>query len=123
MINQNAEKQATTVMTTRNKATREPELFRDIVCRWLKVKNLEEDWKRYTAFRTWEKISDDRLRKHTIPSRMVGKSLEVLVDSPPFHFELKNYRRRELLEKLKKANDMVEISDINFTCYRPKSLF
>ncbi len=97
---------------------KEPESVCDIMARWLKKQNFGGEQKRYVAFQSWEQISDECLKKHTRPFRFTGRSLEILVDSAPFCFELKNFRKRELLEKLKTVSGDLEISEISFICQR-----
>ncbi len=101
-----------------SKTKGEPELLRNILQRWLESQHLELEWKKYEAFHLWNQIADERLKKHTKPWRLVGNSLEILVDSAPYHFELRSFRKKELLEKLKRTKAKIEISDLCFICSR-----
>lgn len=97
----------------------EPEPLKSILYRWLKKNhNIEKEWQKYQIFGRWNQIIDDRIRKHTKPFQFNSQILTILVDSAPYHFELNNFRRKNLLQKLQQINLEIPIRDICFICKR-----
>ena len=93
----------------------DPEPLKLIVDRWLKKSGLDSGLKKYKVFSAWDQIADDLLKKHTYPIRYVRQVLDISVDSPSFYFELMNFRKRELLEKIQGVSSLY-IKDIHFIC-------
>ena len=100
-------------MPARPRNKTKPEIISSIVKRWLKQSGLDSNWQKYKVFSTWNSIIDDDLREHTRPLRFMHYVLEINVDSPTYCFELTNFQRARLLEKLQENCD-IYVKDIRF---------
>ena len=98
---------------SRSRDKGEPEIIARIVERWLKQSGLDSDWQKYKVFAVWNTIIDDAVREHTRPRRFMRQVLEITVDSPTYRFELANFHRSLLLQKLQEQCD-IYVRDIRF---------
>lgn len=102
---------------TKMRRKSQPEPIQNILRRWMQQHhNMEKEWQKYQIFRHWNQIVDERTRKHTKPWRFQGQVLEVMVDSAPYYFELSNFRKQSLLQKLQQTMLEIPIRNLCFIC-------
>ena len=100
-------------MTLRPRNKSKPEIISSIVEKWLRQSGLDSDWQKYKVFAVWNNVIDETVREHTRPLRFIRQVLEVTVDSPTYHFELANFQRPLLLQKIQEQCD-IYVRDIRF---------
>ena len=94
----------------------EPEPIEMIIKRWFVQSGLDKDFKKYKVFAAWNQSIDDvKVKEHVYPIRFVAHVLEIGVDSPIYHFELVNFQKKNLLEKVQQ-NCEIYVKDIRFIC-------
>ena len=93
----------------------DPELLRDVLQRWLHQVGLDNVWTSLKIREAWDRVVDEKLRRHVQLTGFQQNILEITVDSSVYYFELVNFRKAALLTLLRQNID-VEIKDIHFVC-------
>lgn len=86
---------------------------------WMHQVGLDSSWEKFRIIAIWNQVAEDKVLKHTKPLRFHTNVLEISVDSPAIYFELVNFKKRFLVEKLRKncLDDLgIFIEDIRFIC-------
>lgn len=95
---------------------KEPEDIGSILKRWMQKFRLDIGWKQFKVFSVWEQITNEDIHRHTKPVSFHNQILDVLVDSPVYGFELRNFRKMSLLKKLQENCTEIYVKDIRFIC-------
>ena len=102
--------------------SREPEILGEVLKKWLKRTGLDS-WKKYKAFSVWNQAiqDDENLIKHTFPNRFSSSTLEIIVDSPVYYYELIHFHKPTLLKKVQEiGEEKIYIKNIRFIFKEPE---
>lgn len=96
--------------------SKDPERLEEIVKRWLNHSGLDIGWQKYKVFAAWKQTIEDEedYKRHTSPLRFRSQILEITVNSSGSYYELANFHKKRLLEKLQALSTEIYIKDLRF---------
>jgi len=91
-----------------------PEKVSDVLTRMLKTTALGHDFEHIEIYSNWRSAVGNEIARHTRIAGLKGNKLLVEVDSSPWLYELRCFRKKQLIEQLGKSLKKTKILDIEF---------
>ena len=92
----------------------QPERLSDVLGRLIKSSALGHDFEHMEIYSVWRRVVDGEVVRHTRVVGVKANKLIIEVDSSPWLYELSNFRKRGLLDDLKRNLKKTRILDIEF---------
>ena len=91
-----------------------PERLSDVLGRLIKSSALGHDFEHMEIYSVWRRVVDGEVVRHTRVVGVKANKLIIEVDSSPWLYELSSFRKRGLLDDLKRNLKKTRILDIEF---------